>query len=321
MTPSELRPLLRGVIAFAPTPFREDGAVDLDGLASLCDGLASLGGPVAVLGAVGEYSALDLAEYAEVMRTAGAAVGGRVPLLVGIGQGTRIASRLATDAAGSGADGLLIDPFWFAPPSSDGLVEHYRAIGSASGLGLIVFSTTGQVYGLEALERLAELDAVVALKDEWGDLRAFAAARERIGSRWAWINGMAELQAAEYAVLGADAFTSGLVNVAPGLALAVRDAAADARWDVLASLVARIRPFATLRSRRPGYGIAVIKEAIALLGGPGGGRVRPPLSRMRADDREELATLLPSLGAALPGPDIATSTAPPGKAPSAVPMA
>jgi 5-dehydro-4-deoxyglucarate dehydratase len=255
------------------------------------------------------------------MRTAGGAVGGRVPLLVGIGHGTRIASRLATEAARSGAAGLLIDPFWFAPPSSDGLVQHYRAIGSASGLGLIVFSTSGQVYGLDHLERLAELEAVVALKDEWGDLRLFAAARESIGPRWAWINGMAELQAAEYAVLGADAFTSGLVNVAPGLALAVRDAVADASWEELADLVARIRPFATLRSRRPGYGIAVIKEAIALLGGPGGGRVRPPLSRMRPDDREELAALLPSLEAALPGPRLATLTAPPGAAPSAVSMA
>lgn len=301
MTPSELRPALRGVIAFAPTPFREDGAVDLDGLASLCDGLASLGGPVAVCGAVGEYAALDLEEYVAVMRAAGAAVAGRVPLIVGIGHGTQIATRLATEAAGAGATGLLVDPFWFAPPPIDGLVEHFRALGSASGLGLIVFSTSGQVYGVDELVRLAELESVVALKDEWGDLRLFGAARERIGSRWAWINGMAELQAAEYVVLGADAFTSGLVNVAPGLTLAVRDAVAEARWTDVAALVARIRPFAALRARRPGYGVAVIKEALALLGGPGGGRVRPPLGRMRPGDRDELAALLPSLGAALPG--------------------
>ena len=35
LTPTELRPLLRGVIAFAPTPFTEDDRLDLDGLAGV----------------------------------------------------------------------------------------------------------------------------------------------------------------------------------------------------------------------------------------------------------------------------------------------
>jgi dihydrodipicolinate synthase/N-acetylneuraminate lyase len=30
-----------------------------------------------------------------------------------------------------------VDPFFFASPSDDGLVAHYRALGEASGLGLI----------------------------------------------------------------------------------------------------------------------------------------------------------------------------------------
>ena len=42
----------------------------------------------------------------------------------------------------------------------------------------------------------------------------------------------------------------------------------------------------------------VIKEAMAMLGKPGGGRVRPPLSRLASADREHLRELLPSLGVA-----------------------
>lgn len=298
LTPAELRPLLRGVIAFAPTPFTDDDRVDEDGLARIVDDLVASGGPVAVCGAVGEYAALDLEEYRAVMRVAVAAVAGRVPLIVGIGHGTRIAAGLAADAARAGADGIMVDPFWFSPPSEAGLVAHYRALAEASGLGIIAFSTVGQAYALDQLLRLAEVDGVVALKEEAGDAELFAAARERIGTRWAWINGMAELHVARYAAIGADAFTSGLVNVAPALTRGVRDASAAGRWDEVGELVERIRPFSALRAKAPGYSTAVIKEAMALLGRPGGGRVRPPLARVAPADREHLRALLPSLGVA-----------------------
>jgi 5-dehydro-4-deoxyglucarate dehydratase len=290
-----LKAVLRGVIAFAPTPFTDGDRVDLDELATTVRELGQSGAPVAVCGAVGEYTSLDLDEYRTVIRTATDAASGRFPVIVGIGHGTRIAAGLASDAAHAGAAGLLINPFTFTDPSEHGLVDHYRTIGAAAGLGMVVFSTRGHVCSLSQLLRLVELDAVAGLKDEWGDLRAFGEARERIGGRLAWINGMAEMQAAEYAALGADSMTSGLVNIAPDLAMCVWDAATDNRWDELRGYLARIRPFAALRARRPGYSVAVIKEAMAMLG-RGTGAVRPPLSPLSPDDRAELRSLLPTLG-------------------------
>lgn len=272
--------------------------MDHAGLAAIVAELAAHGGPVAVCGAVGEYWSLDLAEYRALIETAVQAVGGRVPLIVGIGNGTRIASGLAEDAARAGAAGLMVDPFWFAEPADAGLVAHYRAIAAASGLGVIVFSTKGQAYRLDQLLRLAEVDGVVALKEEVGDADLFAAARAAIGDRWAWVNGNAEGQAARYAALGADAFTSGLINVAPHLTLAVRDAVAGGRPEAAVPIVERIRPFAALRARAPGYSTVVIKEAMHLLGKPGGGRVRPPLAPLTEADRAELRGLLTALGAA-----------------------
>lgn len=286
---------MRGSIAFAPTPFNEDGSVDHDGLHIVVGSLASHGGPVAVMGSVGEYPALDLEEIRSIMMTAVEAVEARVPLIVGIGLGTGLASGLAAAAARAGASGILVCPFMFAPPSSAGLAEHFRRLGDASGLGLIAYSTIGQVYTLDQLMHLADIDSVVALKDEWGDLRLFSQAREHIGGRWAWINGMAELQAAEYAVLGADAFTSGLINVAPHLTLAVRDAIAARDWQMLRSLATRIRPFAAMRMRHPGYSTAIIKAAMALQGQPGGGRVRAPWTPVSSEDRVELAQVLEDL--------------------------
>jgi 5-dehydro-4-deoxyglucarate dehydratase len=297
LRPTKLRSRLRGTIAFAPTPFDEDGAVDIEGVRVVVSSLAKHGGPVAVCGSVGEYPALGTDEIEAIIVASVEAVDGAVPLIVGIGQGAAVAPRLAAAAASAGASGILVCPFMYSEPATEGLVEHFRRLADASGLGLIVYSTDGQVYSLPQLLGLAELDAVVGLKDEWGDLRLFSQARERIGDRWAWINGMAELQAAQYAVLGADAFTSGLINVAPHLTLAVRDAIERQDWDDLRLLATRIRPFAAMRARRPGYSTAVIKEAMAMQGQPGGGRVRPPFSPVSTGDRVDLESVMQSLAA------------------------
>jgi len=296
VTPIELRTALTGVIAFTPTPFTDDDRLATDVLAEHVDRLARLGGPVAVCGAVGEFAALDLDEYRAAITTTVDAVAGRVPVIVGVGLGTRIATDLAGHAARVGASGILVNPLG-GDVTDDGLVRHYRSLAAASGLGLIVFSTRGQVYSVDQLERLAHIDEVVALKDEWGDLRLFAESRERLGDRFAWIDGMAELQAAEYRVLGADAMTSGLVNVAPDLTTAIWTAATEGRWSELQVLVARARPFAALRARTPGYSIAVIKAGLDMLGHPFGS-VRAPLSPLAPADLDDLRQVLAVLAPA-----------------------
>ena len=103
---------------------------------------------------------------------------------------------------------------------------------------------------------------------------------------------MAEMLAAPYFAAGAGAFTSGIVNFAPALSLAVWELGSAGRWDELNALVAtKIRPLAAMRERRKGYPIAVVKEAMNLLD-LAGGAVRLPLMPMLPADRDELRRLL-----------------------------
>jgi len=295
--PSELKAKLRGVIAFTPTPFTPDDQPDLDGLAKQVDFLVTSGANVVVVcGGVGEFFSLEIDEYRDCIKTGVEAAGGRVPLLVGIGHSTRIACGLAEYAASVGASGLMINPVYFIQPSEAGMLRHYRALAAASGLGVMMFSTTGAVCTSAVVERLAEVEEVVALKDEYGDLKLFIETRERLGERMTWINGMAEVLAAPYFGAGAQAFTSGIVNFAPQLTLDVWKAGAAGDWDELHRLVAtKIRPLARLRERQRGYHITVVKEAMNLLGLPGG-CVRSPLTPLAAADREELKQTLVALG-------------------------
>lgn len=292
-----LRTSLRGVLAFTPTCLHDDGSLDLDSQRSHAAFLAGSGvGAVVVCGGVGEFYAVDEPEYADLVRETVDAVGGRVPVLAGVGHATAIATRLARIAAAAGADGLMVNPLYFVTPDADGMVRHYGEIGAASGLGLIVFSTDGAVYDEADLERLAEVEAAVAVKDEAGDQALFARCVDRLGDRYVWINGMAELPAVDYARIGAVAMTSGLVNLDPDVALDVWAAALAGDADRHAALVReRIAPIAALRTARPGYHITVIKEAMHLLGrcGPA---VRLPLLPLRPEDRAALAEHLDRCG-------------------------
>lgn len=296
MKPAELKERIRGVIAFAVTPFNADQDLDIDGLERNIDFLSRSGIDLLVVcGGVGEFYALTEEEFEAVVQAASRANAGRKPLLAGIGFSTRIARDLAERAAKAGVDGLMVNPFYFVSPGDAGIVQHYHELGRATGLGLMAFSNKTAVYGPRILEKLAEVDEVIALKDELGDVRLFIESMARFGDRFAWVNGCAEPLAAPYFGAGAQALTSGIVNFAPQIALDIWSAGTEQRWDDLHALVARTAlPLAQLRERRPGYAIAVLKEAMNLMG-LAGGTVRTPLSPMTLEDRDDLRTMLVKL--------------------------
>lgn len=297
MTPDQLKQNLRGVIAFTPTPFHADERVDYDALAQQINRLIINGAHVVVVcGGVGEYVSLTIDEYRECISVAAAAAGGRVPLLAGIGHSTRIACDLAEYAATVGASGLMINPLYFIDPPDEGLVNHYQSIASASHLGMMIFSTKGQVYGPDLVEQLAGIDEIVALKDEWGDLKLFIETRERLGDRLAWVNGMAETLAVPYFAAGAQAFTSGLVNFMPNTVLDVWRLGSTGNTVALESLIAeKIRSLAKLREKRKGYSVAVIKEAMGMLEYCNN-TLRSPLMPLLDEDRDHLQQILFDLG-------------------------
>ncbi len=296
MKPSELKARLIGVLSFLITPFRENQELDVEGLTFVVKKMRCSGAHAIVCGGgVGEFYALDFEEYRSVIRTTVRAADGRVPVLAGIGHTTKLACELARTAEGEGADGLMINPFYFTEPDLDGLYRHYEALAEASSLGQIIFSTRQFVYTPEMVTKLAEIDSVIGLKDEVGDLDSFVTTVELLGDRLAWIDGMAEPFVASYFACGAKSFTTGLANFAPEIPLSIYRAAAAGDYVTVRSLVAqKVSAIAALRAKRKGYHIAVLKEAMSLLGLPAG-PCRLPLTGLLAEDREALKTILKEL--------------------------
>jgi 4-hydroxy-tetrahydrodipicolinate synthase len=150
-------------------------------------------------------------------------------------------------------------------------------------------------------EALAELGAacpnVIGVKYAVPDAAHFAAfARDAGLDRFVWVAGLAELYAPSYWAGGATGFTSGLVNVAPALSLAMLDALRDGDQAGAMKVWERIRPFEELRAdRQSADNVSVVKEALAELG-LCRRDVRPPSHEITEERRAAVAALLTGWG-------------------------
>lgn len=127
------------------------------------------------------------------------------------------------------------------------------------------------------------------------DVFSFARLIERFPDSVVWVCGLAEMWA-PFWLVGGRGFTSGLVNVAPDVSLAMLAALREGDYDEAMRVWARIVPFEELRAREGnGNNVSVVKEAMALRAIVGS-TVRPPLAPLSRADAEELASILATWG-------------------------
>ncbi|MDE2369335.1 MAG: dihydrodipicolinate synthase family protein [Burkholderiales bacterium] len=178
----------QGVYPIAPTPFFDDGRIDVDSLDRLVDFYAAIGADgITVLGQLGEAPKLELAESVEIVRRMIRRVGqtGRaLPVVVGVSAPGFAAMRALTrEAMDAGAGGVMI-----APPhtlrSDDAIVGYYRqaveAIGADVPFVIQDYPLTFTVQMTPGVIRriVGELPSCVMLKHEdWPGLEKISALR------------------------------------------------------------------------------------------------------------------------------------------------
>jgi 5-dehydro-4-deoxyglucarate dehydratase len=285
---------LRGVFGFPVTPFRADLSLDLDALARNVDEMA--GHPFCAMvaaGGTGELYSLSADEAEAVVATTVKAVGGRMPVVAGTGFNTPIGCEMARRAEKAGAEFLLALPPYYGASPEDGLFAYYEAIGAASELPMMVYSRDWAVFTPELVARLADrVPALVAWKDGQGDVRKYQRIMDRNGDRLAWFGGLGDDCVPGYFAIGVQAYTSSISNVSPQLSLALAEAGMKRDFDALNRLMIEyVHPLYAIRERAKGYEVAVMKEAMEILGMPAG-PVRPPLMNCRAQDKEDVRLLM-----------------------------
>jgi 4-hydroxy-tetrahydrodipicolinate synthase len=184
-----------------------------------------------------------------------------------------------------------VDPF--AAPQSQ--IDYFCGLAEASPLPLVAYvRATG--FNLDDLLRLASHRNIAGIKFATTDVMMLARAVSMADPQGAlFVCGLAESWAPPFAAAGASGFTSGLVNVAPELSLAVHDALASGDFKTARKIVALIEPFERMRTKfGNGANVTVVKEAVTMLGLDVGPVRVPGLPRLDDADRAALARLLES---------------------------
>lgn len=280
------------------TPFRTDGALDLDAAAALAthlvDDLQNDG--LVISGTTGESPTTTDAEKAELLRVVLDAVGDRASVLTGVGTfSTAHTVELARQAAEVGAHGLLVVTPYYSRPPQAGLLEHFRTVADATDRPVMLYDHPGRAavpLARDTLLRLAEHERVVAVKDATGDPVATSAVLA--ATDLAYYSGddamtLPLLSVGAVGVVGTSTHFSSLGTKAMIEAYLAGDVAGALAWH------RRLLPiftgvFAT-------QGVILVKAGLALRGRPVGG-LRPPLVPATDAETAALARALEASGLA-----------------------
>jgi 4-hydroxy-tetrahydrodipicolinate synthase len=167
--------VLGEVLTAIATPFKRDGAVDLQAFRTLASYLVENGSDgVVVTGTTGESPTLSDEERFALYEAAVEEVGDHATVIAGTGTySTSHSVHLTARAHELGVHGFLVVTPYYNKPPVRGIVEHFKAIAAVSDRPIVVYNIPGRVVlNLEtvAIAQLAEIPTVRAVKQANPDL-------------------------------------------------------------------------------------------------------------------------------------------------------
>jgi dihydrodipicolinate synthase/N-acetylneuraminate lyase len=304
----------KGVYSILLTPMKEGGELDLKGLEALIEHniRSSIHGLV-ILGSNGEFPYLSLEEKKEVIRIASAAVRKRVPLICGASSAfTREAIAIGEFAAESGCDALLSVLECYYPLEFKEVIIHYQTLCSAVKIPVFYYNIpelTGLYLSSTEFKEVLCIPGIIGAKNSQVNFPFFKnILAETRGMGKAIFTG-AEFNLHQVMKLGAMGAMGPLCNIWPekvldlyNAAIAGKDAEAALAERNLFCLMPlmggpimseRVAQFSFNLVSRPAFKsfyrakptMAMLKEAIRLVGVPITAFVRPPLPQLTKDDQ------------------------------------
>lgn len=294
--------MLSGIFPPLPTPFTDDGALDLDGLHANVQRLnpTGLAGYLA-LGSNSEAVHLTPDEASQVFAAVRQAAAPDKLVIGGTGQfSTQATIEMTKRAADAGCGAaLIITPFYYKNAmTAEALRAHYHTIADQSPIPVMIYNVpanTGFNIAPHIVAEIAQHPNVVGMKDSAGDINQLAetvrltrgtpAGRDTNFSVFSGNYG-AMLPGLTFGVVGA---ILAVANIAPDECVEIFNAFRRGDLATAGSLHLRLLPIA--RAVTAQYGVPGLKAAMDLLGQVGG-RPRPPLLPLGAAQRVEIEKML-----------------------------
>jgi len=276
---------LEGVYSVLPTPFHDDGSLDMDSMRRVVD-LFIAGGVngLTALGVTGEVARLTEGERRTVLETVVKQVNGRVHVVAGTtAEGLLTCIEYTRQARNLGADAAMISPPRMAKLNSESVVRHFASIAEAVDIPIVVQDyppISGFAMEPALLARIArENDHARTIKLEdpptpFKTSRILDASKETPVRIFGGLGGvflLEELMAGATGAMTGFAFPEILVEIVSAFRAGETDRAADVFY--------RNVPLMRFEFQE-GIGMAIRKEVLKRRGALGSAAIRAPGAKL-----------------------------------------
>jgi len=161
------------------TPFNEDNTIDFDALGNLIENqIAGEIDYIVALGTTGETATLNKKEKKEIFQFIADKVGGRIPLVAGIGGNNT--QEIIDDLKSSDLSGyiaiLSVSPY-YNRSTQEGIFQHYKALSEASPLPIMLYKVPGRTgSNIEAQTTIRLANAcnnIIGIKEASGNFHQY----------------------------------------------------------------------------------------------------------------------------------------------------
>ena len=290
---------IKGVIPPIVTPTDSEERVNEPVLRRIVDHVIAGGvHGILSLGSNGEFFGLEREEQEKAAAIVIDQTAGRVPVYFGIASITtreclhwvRVAEKLGTTAIS------VLHPM-FLSPNDEELYHHFKTIAEATTLPVLLYNNPDRmVCGISAplLERLANVDNIVGIKESSGDMTLTAEFIRRTRDKDFKVIAGRDILILSTLVYGGAGTVASSANVVPKLVVEIYDK--FMKGDLSGALKAQFR----LAPMRMAYNLGsfpvVTKDYMRLLGFEVGEPIRPN-TRCQPERMSQLKQLLDELGA------------------------
>ncbi len=292
-----MRATFQGSIVAMVTPFK-NGKIDEPKVKELVE-LHVKSGTDAIVpcGTTGESPTLSHDEHRHMVELTVEAAAGRIPVIAGTGSNsTSDAIDLTKHAERAGAQGALVVNPYYNKPTQEGLYRHFRAVGEASTLPILVYNIQGRTavnIETDTMARLArDCQNIVGVKEASGSLDQMSQVILACGPDFSVLSGDDNITL-PLLVIGGRGVISVIANIVPRETSEMVHAALDGDWKRARELHYKLFPLA--RAAFLETNPIPIKEAMAMVGmlEP---EFRLPMCRMGDANRQKLRAILESYG-------------------------
>ncbi len=272
-----LRQALTGISGILVTPFDSEDNIQPNRLDPIIERAVNAAVDILVVnGNTGEFYSLQSHEAERMMEAVVEKVHGRVPVINGVGRSVGEACKLARAAARAGVDAIMVHqpPDPFAAPR--GVLEYVRrVVDAAEGLPLMLY-LRNDAMGVDNIVRLTEMPGVAGVKWATPAPMKLAQAIRAASADIVWVCGLAETWAPAMYAVGAQGFTSGLINVWPERSVQILQTLRAGKYGDAMRLIGEVEEFEAIRAEElNGANVSGVKAALQLLGNDCG-PARPP---------------------------------------------